>query len=80
MPLALQAQKRGSAGRGQLQDAVGANLGAPECREYVLEFWGVASKSSEFVPECDQSVELYKVLKETMNIDKILAVEVDHCP
>jgi len=34
----------------------------------------------KFVPETEAGQEMWKVLSESMDIDRLIAVEVDHCP
>jgi ribonuclease Z len=38
------------------------------------------NRIKQFVPKSDKGKELYKMLKEECGVDKVIAVEVDHCP
>ena len=40
----------------------------------------IQRKIDEFEPLCAASREMREVLQKTMNIDQMIAVEVDHCP
>lgn len=40
----------------------------------------IDEKIKNFEPLCDKSREMMEIVRKTMEIDHIIAVEVDHCP
>jgi hypothetical protein len=46
----------------------------------VLSAEEVKTRIHNFVPNFEETKEMYKVLKNEVGIDYLLAIEVDHCP
>lgn len=56
-----------------------------DARELVSECKPISKEESdkkieEFVPQDEAALEMYASLKQAMNLDQVIAVEVDHCP